>query len=84
MGQVISRTGTTECTEPIEDKNILLLGAGNFGTCLADHLASIEKPIPNNVTIYARDQAVVDGINNHNMNVKHLKDVNPKSIEPPL
>lgn len=53
------------------DKSILVLGAGNFGTCLANHLAHLE----NNVTIYARDQKVVDGINNAHRNVKYMPGV---------
>ncbi|TPX68440.1 glycerol-3-phosphate dehydrogenase [NAD(P)+], partial [Chytriomyces confervae] len=55
-------------TEEYNDTNILVLGAGNFGTCLADHLAALG----NNVTIYARDQKVVDGINDTHCNIKYI------------
>ncbi|KAJ3126585.1 hypothetical protein HK100_010179 [Physocladia obscura] len=53
--------------------NILVLGAGNFGTCLADHLASLDTSC--HVTIYARDPAVVESINSHHLNPKYLKDI---------
>ncbi|KAJ3238773.1 hypothetical protein HDU78_003336 [Chytriomyces hyalinus] len=58
-------------TEEYKDTNILVLGAGNFGTCLADHLAALG----NNVTIYARDQKVVDGINDMHCNIKYMSEV---------
>jgi hypothetical protein len=29
-------------SEGIKDKNILVLGAGSFGTCLGNHLADLE------------------------------------------
>ncbi|KAJ3215300.1 hypothetical protein HK099_006428 [Clydaea vesicula] len=58
-------------SEGKEDKSILVLGAGNFGTCLADHLASLG----NEVTIWARSQEVVDGINLQHKNVKYLSHV---------
>ncbi len=48
-----------------------LLLLGNFGTCLAYHLANIEHK----VTIYARDPKVVDSINTHHKNSKYLSDV---------
>ncbi|KAI8619350.1 6-phosphogluconate dehydrogenase [Chytriomyces sp. MP71] len=73
MGQAYSKRKGTD-TSPIvdyNDTNVLVIGAGNFGTCLADHLAALG----NNVTIYARDQTVVDGINNDHRNIKYMSDV---------
>jgi glycerol-3-phosphate dehydrogenase (NAD(P)+) len=50
--------------------NILVLGSGNFGTCLAYHLAN--ERLSNNVIIYARDSHVVDTINKERYNPKYL------------
>ncbi|TPX33979.1 glycerol-3-phosphate dehydrogenase [NAD(P)+] [Synchytrium microbalum] len=52
-------------------EKVLVLGAGNFGTCLADHLSDLGI----DATIWARDQDVVDGINNDHRNIKYMKDV---------
>ena len=52
-------------------EKILVLGAGNFGTCLAQHLA--EKGYE--VTIWARSAEVVAGINNSRKNPKYLSAV---------
>ena len=52
-------------------EKILVLGAGNFGTCLAQHLA--EKGY--GVTIWARSPEVVEGINNSRKNPKYLSAV---------
>ncbi|KAJ3066378.1 hypothetical protein HDU98_010328 [Podochytrium sp. JEL0797] len=61
-----------------EDTNVLVLGGGNFGTCLAEHLAFIFEPaMGSNVTIYAHDQKVVDSINNDHCNNKYMKDTKP-------
>ncbi|KAI8800631.1 6-phosphogluconate dehydrogenase [Cladochytrium replicatum] len=54
-----------------DGKPILVLGAGNFGTCLAAHLAGLNHP----VTIWARDESVVESINNHHRNPKYLSTV---------
>lgn len=51
---------------------ILVLGAGNFGTCLAQHLA--EKGY--HVTIWSRSQEVVDAINVAHKNPKYLNTIN--------
>jgi glycerol-3-phosphate dehydrogenase (NAD(P)+) len=53
-------------------EKVLVLGAGNFGTCLANHLAHEGK----NVVIWARDKTVVDSINNHHKNPKYLNTIN--------
>ena len=50
---------------------ILVLGAGNFGTCLAAHLASESW----NVEIWSRSQSIVDGINNDHKNPKYLSTI---------
>lgn len=49
----------------------LVLGAGNFGTCLAEHLAHEGR----NVEIWARAPEVVEGINNHHKNPKYLSTI---------
>jgi glycerol-3-phosphate dehydrogenase len=47
---------------------ILVLGAGNFGTCLAQQLARNEH----SVLIWDRSEEVVDSINNYQKNSKYL------------
>ena len=54
-------------TSGIGDR-ILVMGAGNFGTCLAQHLA--EKGHP--VTIWARSPEVAAAINQNRKNPKYL------------
>lgn len=50
--------------------NILVLGAGNFGTCLAQHLATLGyKP-----TLYTRSSSLAESINEKNLNFKHLSE----------
>ena len=53
-------------------EKILVLGAGNFGTCLAQHLA--EKGY--HVTMWSRSQAVTDSINASRKNPKYLSSIN--------
>ena len=53
---------------PEGQKSILVLGSGNFGTCLAHHLSSKGHA----VTIWGRSSEVVDGINQHHMNPRYL------------
>ncbi len=53
-------------------EKILVLGAGNFGTCLAQHLA--EKGY--HVTIWSRSQTVTDSINTSRKNPKYLSSIN--------
>jgi glycerol-3-phosphate dehydrogenase (NAD(P)+) len=48
--------------------DIVVLGAGNFGTCLAQHLASRGHQ----VKIWHRDAAVVEAINSVHRNPKYL------------
>lgn len=53
-------------------KRVIVLGAGNFGTCLAHHLAHQGH----HVELWARSQEVVDSINNHQKNPKYLSTIN--------
>ncbi|KAI8894208.1 6-phosphogluconate dehydrogenase [Globomyces pollinis-pini] len=76
MGQVTSTAlpaaeDQTDGSNGSDDKRVLVIGAGNFGTCLADHLATIE----NEVYIWARDKKIVDSISNDNVNCRYLSDV---------
>ncbi|KAI8849688.1 6-phosphogluconate dehydrogenase [Chytridium lagenaria] len=54
-----------------EDHKIIVLGAGNFGTCIADHLANLGL----DTTIWARDAAVVESINAHHKNSKYMSNM---------
>lgn len=53
------------------DKSILVLGSGNFGTCLAQHLAN--KGL--SVTIWARQDEVARSINSARRNPAYLSDI---------
>lgn len=53
-------------------EKILVLGSGNFGTCLAQHLA--EKGY--HVTIWTRTTAVAEAINTSHKNPKYLNTIN--------
>jgi glycerol-3-phosphate dehydrogenase len=55
---------------PSKLSNILVLGAGSFGSCLADHLGDCEH----HVFIWSRSQHVVDHFNKHRRNPEFLKD----------
>ena len=50
---------------------MIVLGAGNFGTCIADHLAAIG----NKVVIWARDGKVCESINSLHLHSKYLKGI---------
>ncbi|KDE02643.1 hypothetical protein MVLG_06802 [Microbotryum lychnidis-dioicae p1A1 Lamole] len=52
------------------NKKVLVLGSGNFGSCLADHLGDIEHK----VFIHCRSQATIDSLNTHRKNPKYLTD----------
>ena len=52
-------------------KKVLVLGAGNFGTCLANHLA-IEG---HDVSLWARSREVVESINKERKNPKYLSTI---------
>ncbi|KZT36605.1 glycerol-3-phosphate dehydrogenase [Sistotremastrum suecicum HHB10207 ss-3] len=63
---------------PSPISRVLVLGAGNFGSCLADHLADSEHK----VFLWARDAAQVEMMNVEHKNSKYLKDhVFPASIQ---
>jgi glycerol-3-phosphate dehydrogenase len=49
---------------------VLVLGAGNFGSCLADHLADSEH----NVLLWSRDASQIEFFNTHRKNPQYLKD----------
>ena len=55
-------------TTSVTGDRILVLGAGNFGTCLAQHLA--EKG--HHVTLWARSPEIADSINQNRKNPKYL------------
>ena len=50
------------------NERVLVVGAGNFGTCLADHLADQGR----DVTMWARDPSLVASINKQHINSKYM------------
>jgi glycerol-3-phosphate dehydrogenase (NAD(P)+) len=52
-------------------QTVLVLGAGNFGTCLAQHLASIGH----NVHLWTRDPVIADTINLQHKNPRYLSTI---------
>ncbi|KAI0034141.1 glycerol-3-phosphate dehydrogenase [Vararia minispora EC-137] len=57
---------------------VLVLGAGNFGSCLADHLADSEH----DVFMWSREGDLVEHFNKHHRNLRYLKDHEfPKRIQ---
>ncbi|MBP9706713.1 MAG: NAD(P)-dependent glycerol-3-phosphate dehydrogenase [Oligoflexales bacterium] len=58
-------------TSPSNCKNILVLGAGNFGTCLAQHLALRGHRIK----LWDINPVVVDGINSKQQNPNYLSHI---------
>ena len=51
-------------------QKILVLGSGNFGSCLADHLADSG----NAVLLWSRSKDVIKALNEHHQNPKYLTD----------
>ena len=51
-------------------QKILVLGSGNFGSCLADHLADSG----NQVLLWSRSKDVIQSLNEHHRNPKYLTD----------
>jgi glycerol-3-phosphate dehydrogenase len=49
---------------------VLVLGSGNFGSCLADHLADSEHEI----LLWSRSVAVIESLNTTHKHPKYLKD----------
>ncbi|CUA69595.1 NAD(P)H-dependent glycerol-3-phosphate dehydrogenase [Rhizoctonia solani] len=66
-------------TSPLKSTSrVLVLGAGNFGSCLADHLADSTH----RVYLWARSKQTVDIFNKERRNDKYLTDhVFPEGIE---
>ncbi|CAE6413568.1 unnamed protein product [Rhizoctonia solani] len=63
---------------PRATSRVLVLGAGNFGSCLADHLADSTH----RVYLWARSKQTVDIFNKERRNEKYLTDhVFPEGIE---
>lgn len=54
-----------------KNQHILVLGAGNFGTCLGQHLASQGHQ----VDLWARSAVIAEGINQSHRNPKYLKNI---------
>jgi len=54
-----------------EKETVLVLGAGNFGTCLAQHLATCGHE----VTIWARNTKISASINEFRRNPNYLKEI---------
>ncbi|KAH7914777.1 6-phosphogluconate dehydrogenase [Hygrophoropsis aurantiaca] len=55
---------------PSSRSKVLVLGAGNFGSCLADHLGDSEH----DVNIWSRHERFVEHFNIHHRNPDYLKD----------
>jgi hypothetical protein len=55
---------------PSPKGKVLVLGAGNFGSCLADHLGDSNHE----VFMWSREKSVVDYFNEHHKNPQYLKD----------
>lgn len=57
-------------TTPAHVSKVLVFGAGNFGSCLADHLGDSEHE----VHMWSRDAKFVKHFNFHHRNPEYLKD----------
>ena len=55
---------------PTQRCKVLVLGAGNFGSCLADHLGHSDHE----VFMWSREKSIVDYFNEHHKNPQYLKD----------
>ena len=66
----LHRCFTMPSTSPSPRGKILVLGAGNFGSCLADHLGDSDHE----VFMWSREKAVVEYFNEHHKNPHYLKD----------
>ncbi|EAU92739.2 glycerol-3-phosphate dehydrogenase [Coprinopsis cinerea okayama7 len=56
--------------ENTQKKTVLVLGAGNFGSCLASHLGDVQH----NVYMWAREENIVKHFNEHKRNPVYLQD----------
>lgn len=66
----LSRSFRMPSASPSPKGKILVLGAGNFGSCLADHLGNSEHE----VFMWSREKRVIDHFNEHHKNLQYLKD----------
>lgn len=58
-------------TSQTTSTEVLMLGAGNFGTALAHHLGELGH----DVTIWTRDERIADGINHSQKNPRYISTV---------
>jgi glycerol-3-phosphate dehydrogenase len=69
---------------PSLKSKVLIFGAGNFGSCLADHLGDSQH----DVFMWSREQTIVDHFNLYHRNLRYLTDhnfsPNIKAIGPEL
>ena len=66
-----SRAFRMPSSSPLTKKNkVLVIGSGNFGSCLADHLGNSEHE----VFMWSREKSVVEYFNQHHKNPQYLKD----------
>ncbi|KAL0488598.1 glycerol-3-phosphate dehydrogenase [Acrasis kona] len=71
MNDTNTTTADYNMTGDNDRSNVLVLGAGNFGTSLSFHLASMNET----VKMWSRDQKVVTSINEDHVNSKYLTQV---------
>jgi hypothetical protein len=64
-----SRRFRMPSTSPSPKGKVLVLGAGNFGSCLADHLGASEHE----VFMWSREKSIVEYFNEHHKNPQYLK-----------
>lgn len=58
-------------SEPLsQSSKVLVLGSGNFGSCLASHLGDSQH----DVYMWARDESIVTHFNKHHRNPVYLRD----------
>ena len=56
--------------QPAQNSKVLVLGAGNFGSCLASHLGDSQH----DVYMWAREERIVKHFNEHHRNLVYLPD----------
>jgi hypothetical protein len=90
QGRALTRTISTRrvmsamSQSSSEKSKILVFGAGNFGSCLADHLGDSQH----DVFMWSREADLVQHFNRYHRNIRYLKDhefsPNIKAIGPEL
>ncbi|KAF7347632.1 Glycerol-3-phosphate dehydrogenase [NAD(+)] [Mycena venus] len=65
-------TMPTSKPQPESNSKVLILGAGNFGSCLAEHLGDSDH----RVFLWSREAKVVEHFNLHHKNTKYLTEHN--------